>query len=75
MLFSSHDFEIKSDPVRWSCSVCKKGVEVTECIVYSINWVHKQCSGLKRKLPKSRYSFKFFLISVTTLFQIFCPGL
>ena len=46
-----HNSEVKSDPVKWSCSICHKGVGSNSIFYQSCNhWVHKRCLKIKGKL-------------------------
>ena len=51
ILISDHDLVAKSDPVKWPCGVCRKGVGKNSifCVGFK-HWVHKRCSGIKRRL-------------------------
>ena len=51
ILCSRHNSEVKSDPVKWPCSICHKGVGSNSIFCQSCNhWVHKRCSKIKGKL-------------------------
>ena len=51
ILISDHDLEAKSDPVKWPCSVCRKGVGKNSIYCMGCkHWVHKRCSGIKGRL-------------------------
>ena len=55
---SKHNSSVKSDPVKWPCSICHKGVDINSIFCQSCNhWVHKRCSKIKGKL-KADPSFK-----------------
>ena len=55
---SKHNLSVKSDPVKWLCSICCKGVGRNSIFCQSCNhWVHKRCSKIKGRL-KVDPSFK-----------------
>ena len=49
-LCSKHNSTAKSDPGKWSCSICHKGVCSNSIFCQSCNhWVHKRCSKIKER--------------------------
>ena len=55
---SKRSSSVKSDPVKWPCSICRKGVGINLIFCQSCNhWVHKRCSKIKERL-KADLSFK-----------------
>ena len=57
-VYSRHSSSVKSDPVKWPCSICRKGVGINLIFCQSCNhWVHKRCSKIKERL-KAELSFK-----------------
>ena len=55
---SKHNQLVKSDPVKWLCSICCKGVGSNSIFCQSCNhWVHKRCQKIKGRL-KADPSFK-----------------
>ena len=62
---------VKSDLVKWPCSICLKGVGSNTIFCQSCNhWVHKRCSKLKGRL-KADPSFKCNVCTnnIITIFQ------
>ena len=58
LVCSKHNSSVKSDPVKWPCSICRKGVSKNSIFCQSCNhWVHKRCSKIKGRL-KADPSFK-----------------
>ena len=58
LVCSKHNASVKSDPVKWPCSICHKGVGITSIFCQSCNhWVHKRCSKIRGRL-KADPSFK-----------------
>ena len=55
---SKHNLSDKSDPVKWPCSICRKGVGSISIFYQSCShWVHERCSKIKGRL-KADPSFK-----------------
>ena len=55
---SKHNLSVKSDPIKWWCSICCKGVGINSIFCQSCNhWVQKRCSKIKGRL-KADPSFK-----------------
>ena len=58
LVCSKHNSSVKSDPVKWPCNICRKGVSKNSIFCQSCNhWVHKRCSKIKGRL-KADPSFK-----------------
>ena len=58
LVCSKHNSSVKSDPVKWLCSICCKGVGSNSIFCQSCNhWVHKRCLKIKGSL-KADPSFK-----------------
>ena len=59
LVCTKHNSSDKSDPVKWPCSICCKGVGSNSIFCQSCNhWVHKKCSKIKGRL-KADPSFKY----------------
>ena len=55
---SKRNSSVKPDPVKWPCSICRKGVGINSIFCQSCNhWVRKRCSKIKGSL-KADQSFK-----------------
>ena len=51
LVCSKHNSSVKSDPVKWPCSICRKGVGINSAFCQSCNhWIHKRCSKIKGRL-------------------------
>ena len=51
LVCNKHNSSGKSDPIKWSCSICHKGVSINSIFCQSCNhWVHKRCSKIKGRL-------------------------
>ena len=49
---------VKSNSIKWSCSICHEGVGINSIFCQSCNhWVHRRCSKIKGRL-KTDPSFK-----------------
>ena len=58
LVCSKQNAPVKSDPVKWPCSICRIGVCINSIFCHSCNhWVHKRCSKIKERL-KTDPSFK-----------------
>ena len=45
---SKHSLSVKSNPVKWLCSICHKGVGISSISCQSCNhWVQKRCLKIK----------------------------
>ena len=48
---AKHKSSVKSDPVKWPCSICRKSVGINLIFCQSCNhWVYKGCSKIKGRL-------------------------
>ena len=48
---AKHKSSVKSDPVKWPCSICRKSVGINLIFCQSCNhWVYKRCSKIKGRL-------------------------
>ena len=58
LVCSKHNYSVRSDPIKWSCSISRKGAGINSIFCQSCNhWVHKRCSKIKKR-PKADPSFK-----------------
>ena len=58
LVCSKHNYSVRSVPIKWSCSISRKGVGVNSIFCQSCNhWVHKRCSKITERL-KADPSFK-----------------
>ena len=48
LVCSKHNSSVKSDPIKWPCSICHRGVGINSIFCQSCNhWVHKRCLKIK----------------------------
>ena len=58
LVYSKHYSPVKSDPIKWPCSICCKDVGINSIFCQNCNhWVHKRCWKIKERL-KADPSFK-----------------
>ena len=58
LVCSKHNSSVKSDPLKWPCSICRRGVGINSIFYQSCNdWVYKRCSKIIGRL-KADASFK-----------------
>ena len=51
LVCSKHNSSVKSDPVRWPCSICRRDVGINSTFCRSCNhWFCKRCSKIKVRL-------------------------
>ena len=51
LVCSKHISSVKSDAIKWPCSICHKGVGINSIFYQGCNhWVHKRCSEIKGRL-------------------------
>ena len=56
LVCSKDNSPVKSDPIKWPCSICHKGVGISSIFCQSCNrWVQKRCLKIKgRQIHLSR---------------------
>ena len=58
LVCSKRNSSVKTNPVKWPCSICLKGIGSNSIFCQSCNhWIHKRCSKIKGRL-KEDPSFK-----------------